>query len=135
MRTNVLATFLLASGLLLAACGGGSNPVLQPQFQPQIANLTDSFSFQLTGVTGGSAHLEYTWQNTGTVASVDRSSAITAGAVTLTVKDAAGATVYSQPLAGVSGSVPTAAGPAGAWTILVDFADASGTINFRLQKG
>jgi hypothetical protein len=125
---------MLAAALLLGALACGGNDPINPAYQPQIVNLTDSFSFQLTGVQNGSATLSYTWQNTGTRASVDRSSAITAGTVTLTLKDSAGATVYTGPLNGQSGSVATGTGAAGAWTIVVDFAGASGTINFRAQK-
>jgi outer membrane biogenesis lipoprotein LolB len=128
---------LLAAALLGAvACGSGNNPnnPINPTYQPQIVNLTDSFSFQLTGVQNGSASLSYTWQNTGTQATIDRSSAITAGTVTLTFKDSVGVTVYTTPLNGQTGSVATSAGAAGAWTIVVDFANATGTINFRAQK-
>jgi len=127
----------LASALALstAACGGssGSSPI-QPQYQPQITNITDSFQFQLTGVTDGDGSLSYTWQNTGTMASVDRSSALTGGTVNLTLRDAGNTLVYQGPLHGVSGSVSTAAGVAGSWTIVVDFVHATGTINFRSQK-
>ncbi len=130
---------LLATVALLGtvACGGASdgyNPPLDPAYQPQIVNLTDSFSFQLTGVQNGSASLSYGWQNTGTQATIDRSSAIDAGSVTLTLRDSTGATVYSSALNGQTGSVATSAGAAGAWTVVVDFADATGTINFRAQK-
>lgn len=133
-RSRVLPVTLVA--LALAACGGNSatNHPIQPQYQPQIVNLTDSFEFQLTGVDRGDGALSYTWQNTGTRASIDRSSAISAGVVTLTLKDAAGVTVYAGPLNGASGSVISAVGSAGAWTVHVDFAAATGTINFRCQK-
>lgn len=126
---------LLAAALLVGAVGcGGNNPV-NPAYQPQIINLQDSFSFQLTGVQNGSASLTYTWQNTGTRATIDRSSSITAGTVNLTLKDSAGVVVYNRPLNGASGSAPTdISGAAGAWTIIVDFASADGTINFRAQK-
>ena len=127
---TVLAFVTLAS---LVACGGGSQPV-QPRYQPEIVNAPDSFSFQLTGVQNGDGTLSYTWHNTGTLASVDRSSLITSGSVTLTVRDAANAEVYLQPLRDASGSVDTGPGTAGDWTIVVDFAQATGTINFRAQK-
>jgi len=123
-----------AAILLLGAVACGGNDPINPAYQPQIVNLTDSFSFQLTGVQNGSATLSYTWQNTGTRATIDRSSAITAGTVNLTLKDSAGTVVYSAPLNGASGSVATSAGAAGAWTIVVDFSGATGTINFRAQK-
>ncbi len=128
MRKLVRAVTLLGA----IACGG-SNP-LNPQYQPQITNVTDSFALQLTGVQNGSASLVYTWQNTGTAATVDRSSSISGGTVTLLIKDAAGVQVYSGPLNGQAGSVSTSAGTAGAWTIEVDFSNATGTINFRVQK-
>ncbi|WP_242333186.1 MULTISPECIES: hypothetical protein [unclassified Anaeromyxobacter] len=127
-----LATILAVS---LAACGGsdsGSAPV-QPQYQPQITNVADSFGFQLTGVANGDGTLSYTWHNTGTMASVDRSSAVSAGSVTLTLRDAAGAQVYQGALDGATGSVSTVAGAAGDWTIVVDFTHTTGTINFRAQ--
>ncbi len=129
-----LAAMLSIATISTTACGGGGSPPVQPQYQPQIVNLTDSFSFQLTGVTNGNGTLSYTWQNTGTTASIDRSSSISAGTVTLTLRDAANAQVYQGLLNGATGSVPTAAGVAGSWTIVVDFVDATGTINFRAQK-
>lgn len=125
---------VFAATLLLGAVACGGNDPINPKYQPQIVNLTDSFSFQLTGVQNGDGSLPYTWQNTGTRATVDRSSSITAGTVTLTLKDSAGATVYTGPLNGASGSVATGTGAAGAWTIVVDFTGATGTINFRAQK-
>jgi len=124
----------LAVLLAASACGGSSssNP-LNPVNQPEVANLTDDFSFQVTGVDNGSGSFTYTWQNGGTSATVDRSSDVTAGAVLLTVRDANGTTVLSDPVPW-SGSVTTATGVAGAWSIQVDFDHASGTVNFRAQK-
>ncbi len=133
LRVPLVALAALLT-LTLSACGSDSNDPVQPQYQPEIVNLTDSFSFQLTGVANGDGLLTYTWANTGTMASIDRSSAITGGTVTLTLRDGAGAQVYQGPLGGTTGSVPTAAGAAGSWTIVVDFTHATGTINFRAQK-
>ncbi len=125
-----IASFVALS---LAGCGGGSSPV-QAQYQPQVTNLTDSFGFQLTGVTNGDGSLSYSWQNTGTSASIDRSSSVSNGTVTLTLRDAANVEVYKAALNGASGSVQTASGDAGTWTIIVDFSQTTGTINFRAQK-
>lgn len=135
-RPLVAAAVSIAAALSFTACGGSDpNPVLSPEYHPEITNLTDSFSFQLTNVVNGSGSLSYAWQNTGTLASIDRSSSIGSGAVTLTLRDAAGTQVYKGPLDGVTGSVATApAGAAGTWTIAVDFIDTTGTINFRAQK-
>jgi hypothetical protein len=132
MKTTRVALFLP----LLLACGGagGGTTPIQPQYQPQVVNLTDSFSLQLTDVVDGTGQLVQTWQNTGTAASINRSCAISAGTVNLTIRDSAGATVYGNVLNGVSGSVSTGTGVAGAWTIQTDFSHATGTINFSAQK-
>ncbi len=130
LRPLAVTSFLSIS---LLACGGSSAPI-QAQYQPQITNTTDSFGFQLTGVSNGDGSLSYTWHNTGTTASIDRSSAITNGTVTLTLRDASNVQVYQSALNGVSGSVSTASGASGDWTIVVDFSHTTGTINFRAQK-
>lgn len=127
-------TFALLLAMAVACGGSTSNAPVQPQYQPQIVNLTDSFSLQLTDVVDGTGQLLQTWQNTGTRASINRSSAITAGTVNLTIRDSAGATVYANVLNGVTGSVATGAGTAGAWSIQTDFSHATGTINFSAQK-
>lgn len=124
---------LLPLAALALACGGTTNPV-SPAFQPEIANATDTFQFQVTGVQNGSANLTYTWQNTGTRATINQSASMSAGTVTLTVRDAAGAVVYTGSLA-QNGTFTSSAGVAGAWTLVVDFAGASGNVNFRVQKG
>jgi hypothetical protein len=126
---------LVLAVLLLAACGGsdGSTNPLNPVNEPEIANLPDDFSFQVTGVDDGSGTFTYAWQNSGTAATVDRSSDVTAGAVFLTVRDANGAVVLSDPVPW-SGSVTTATGAAGSWSIQVAFDHASGSVNFRAQK-
>ncbi|GAC1641658.1 MAG: hypothetical protein NVS4B2_31190 [Chloroflexota bacterium] len=124
---NLLAALVL---LMTFACGG--SPVLNPKYQPEVTNLTNSFGFQLTGVQNGTGTLSYTWQNTGTRATIDTSSAISAGTATLVLKDAVGAQVYAGSLA-TNGSLPTMSGQAGAWTIVIDFTNATGTINFRAQ--
>jgi hypothetical protein len=128
----------LVAALLTALACGGSDP-LNPAYQPQIVNdaANAKFEFQLTGVRDGTGALSYTWQNPSATASVDRSSSISSGAVTLRIRDAANpsAVVYEGALNGASGSVPTAGGAPGPWTIEVGFANATGTINFRVQKG
>jgi len=105
----------------------------QCRFQPEIRNNPDSFEFQVTGVQNGSATFLYTWQNSGPRATVDQSSSLAGGSVTLTIKDAAGNLVYSNSL-GQNGTFLTAVGSPGAWTIQLDFVNASGTFNFRAQK-
>jgi hypothetical protein len=121
-----------AALVVAAACGGNSTGPLAP-FQPQINNLADNFEFQATNVTGVTWTYTYTWSNSGTAASVNQATTITAGTATLTVYDKDGTQVYSQSLS-ANGTFATSAGVAGNWTVKVAFTGYSGTVNFRLQK-
>jgi len=117
----------------MSACGSDRSNPLSPAVQPEIINNTDAFSFQVTGVSNASATLDYTWQNTGTVATVNQSASISAGSATLIIRDAAGTQVYSRSLSD-NGTFSTSAGTAGTWTIRVVFTNTSGTVNFRSDK-
>jgi hypothetical protein len=119
----------MSAAALLPACG---DDPLAP-FQPEIANVTDNFQFQATNLTGVTTTVQYTWQNTGTAATVNHSSAITSGNALLTIRDAVGTQVYSANLV-PSGTPSTSTGVAGAWTIRVDLTNTQGTLNFRVQK-
>lgn len=131
-QTKVFAALLLMAVTGISGCGGGN--ALAPQFQPQVANLADNFQFQTTGITNITQTLQYTWSNSGMLASINHSSAVTAGTATLTIKDANGTQVYSGALAS-SGTVTTSpSGVAGNWTIIVTLTNVSGTLNFRVQK-
>jgi hypothetical protein len=125
---TALATLLV----VLSACG--VDDIINTQYEPQVVNSTDDFSFQATGFLDVTDTRQYTWQNTGTTASVDRSSLIVSGNGTLTILDANSTEVYSAPLVS-GGTVVTSAGTAGAWTIRVALTSSSGAINFRAQRG
>lgn len=131
MRFDVRSTLALPL-LLLAGCGG--NSATDPRFEPEIVNSVDSFEFQVTDIADVTETLQYTWTNTGTSATVDRSSSLSAGSGTLTILDAEGVQVFSAPVTTESAG-STSAGTAGAWTIRVVFENAAGTVNFRVQKG
>lgn len=125
-RSRRRAAVLVA--ILLSAC---SDP-LAP-FEPEVTNATDNFQFQATGVAGLTLERSYTWQNTGTQATVDHSTATNLGLARVVIIDAAGATVYDATLV-PSGNVATAVGVAGNWTIELILTGFSGTLNFRVQK-
>ena len=129
MKSSVL---LVAVIVLLSACSSDSTEPLAP-FEPQITNATDNFQLQASDVTDVGTVLQYTWENTGTQASVDHSTTTTAGSTMLSIRDASGATVYDQGLS-PSLNEDTASGSAGNWTIVVTLSDYSGTLNFRVQK-
>ncbi len=121
---------LLLAGIL--GCGGSKNNSLAP-FQPQISNAPDNFQLQATGVNNVTSTLTYTWQNTGTSATVNQSCAITGGTATLVILDNNGTQVYTKDLS-ANGTFTTTAGVTGSWTIRVTLTSNSGDLNFRAQK-
>ena len=134
-RLSLRARALVAAALFgaISACGSDRSNPLSPAVQPEIINNTDAFSFQVTGVESATATLDYSWQNTGTVATVNQSASIASGSVTLLIRDAQGTQVYSRSLTD-NGTFSTTAGVSGTWTIRVVFSSASGTVNFRSDK-
>ena len=129
MHALLLSRCTIVTTLIaVAAC----NDPLAP-FQPEIANATDNFQLQATGVSGVTSTVTYNWNNTGTRATVNHSTTTTAGAATLTIRDAAGTVVYTKQLV-PSLNEPTAVGVAGVWKIELGMSGYSGSLNFRVQK-
>lgn len=122
---------LLAALALLAACGDGPTAA-PPGIEPQITNITDAFSYQITSLDNVTGTYDYTWQNTGTLAKVTHASnAGATGTATLTIRDAAGTQVYSGALATTGEPVSAPAGVAGAWTVTVTYLNYSNAqVNF-----
>lgn len=127
-----VAVCMLPLLVFVASCGG-SNPT-QPlsNFQPEIVNTADNFQFQATALTQVGATVSTPWQNSGTQATIDHSSAITAGTTLLQIFDADGTEVYSDSLQ-ASASGLTAVGTTGSWQVVVTLTDVDGTLNFRVQ--
>ena len=123
----------LAMLALIAACGDGPTA---PGIQPQITNLTDAFSYQVSAIQDFTGTSTYTWQNTGALAKITHASdAGATGTATVTVRDAAGTQVYSGDLVSSGEPVTAPAGMAGAWTILVVYSNYSNTqVNFGVMK-
>lgn len=118
-----------AAMMLVAACDDES---LAP-FQPEIGNATDNFQFQVTALQDVSTTVEYDWTNTGTVANVNQSTSLSAGTATLVIRDAQGTQVYRRNLV-ENGTFQTSPGTTGRWRIRVELSNASGAVNFRVQK-
>jgi len=130
-RTRAL--WLAGLTTLLVACGDGPTA---PGIQPQITNIADAFSYQVTSIQSFTGSYNYTWQNSGTVAKITHASdAGATGTATLTVKDAAGTLVYSGQLVSSGQPLSSPAGVAGAWTITVAYSNYSNTqVNFGVLK-
>lgn len=129
MKYRRMVYALCALCILATACN--DNP-LSP-FQPEVTNAQDNFQFQATGITNVTATVSYNWQNTGTIANINQSCAITGGSAVLTVFDADTVQVYTRNLAD-NGTYSTASGATGSWIIRVALTNLSGTLNFRAQK-
>ena len=129
------AVLVLVATLLVAACNdSGTAP--PPGIQPQIVNNTDAFSYQITNLSAVTGTYTYTWQNTGTLAKVTHASnAGGTGTATLTLKDANGTQVYTGPFASSGQVTSSPAGVAGAWTVMVTYANYSNAqVNFAVAK-
>jgi hypothetical protein len=134
MRTTVpsfLVAALAAAALFAAGCSSDKNPIAP--FQPEVINNADAFQFQITHARNVSTTVSYTWTNTGTQATVNHSTALTAGSATVTVYDANNQQVYTHGLL-ASGTEQSAVGVAGSWRIRIVFGDFDGTANFRVEK-
>jgi hypothetical protein len=135
MLTKRRPRILVASALalaLLGAPGCGNNPV-SPGKGLQVANVPDDFQFQVTGIQNYTHTYQYTWVNTGTAASVNQASVLTAGTAVLVIRDHSGTQVYSRSVTD-NGTFDTAVGATGTWTIVLSTSKATGTLNFRVQK-
>lgn len=123
---------LLLIVLFVVGCSNRQG-LLNPAFQPQIANQTDNFQLQATNVTNVTQTLQYSWQNTGTSANVNQATVLTAGSAVLTISDATGQQAYTNSLT-ANGTFATSTGTTGTWTIRLVLTNVSGTLNFRVQK-
>lgn len=129
MRTRLILLSLLASSGLLVGCSDATGPGVEPE----IRNNADSFEFQVSELSRYSKTLTYNWSNSGVVANVNQSAALTNGSAQLVILDSGGRQVYSQDLT-QNGTFVTAQGEAGTWQLRVVFSNTSGTLNFRVQK-
>jgi hypothetical protein len=129
------AVLLLVVGVaalsLSSGCSSSSNPLAA--FQPEIRNNPDSFEFQATGITNVSTTVEYLWQNSGSRATINQSSAITGGSAVVQLFGPDSVEQYSSSLA-TNGTFQSDTSTAGTWRIRVTLTGLNGTLNFRAQK-
>lgn len=123
---------LLGVFLLLGGCSAGDS-LIGPGNQLEVTNAPDSFQWQASALSGVTQVLTYTWVNTGSMANVNLSSALSGGSAVLQIVDANGTEVFAQGLQ-VNGTRQTSMGASGNWTVIVSLDEADGTLNFRLQK-
>jgi len=117
--------------VLLSACD--TRVVTEPQYQMQVINLRNDFTFQVAGLEEFSSDVVYSWQSDGTAASVSQSPMVLTGTAMLFISDGAGVQVYQRSL-GENGTFATTTGVPGTWTVRLKFLEASGTASFRVTK-
>lgn len=130
---KTLRPVALSVALMMTIAGCGDSNVIGPDNQLEVTNAQDNFQLQVSALDGVTQTLDYTWQNTGTQATIDVSQAITSGAAMLTITDADGTVVYQEDLADDSDG-QTLVGVAGAWGIRLVLDGVNGTFNFRAQR-
>ena len=131
-RSRTFSIILSATLLIATGCGDSSNGI-GPENQLEVTNAVDQFQFQLTALDKVTDRRSYDWENTGTLATIDISQAITGGSATLTIRDADNMVLYDSEIV-QENETTTAAAVSGTWEIEVVLNNATGTFNFRVQK-
>jgi PBP1b-binding outer membrane lipoprotein LpoB len=133
LRQFIPTLFLLPLlAFVFTGCSSDNPTAPLANFQPEIVNNQDSFQFQATAVENVSATVSYSWQNSGTQATINHSSTVDSGSVSVIILDNDGVQVYGNPLA-ASLNEPTSTGIAGTWTVRVTLLNCYGTLNFRAE--
>ena len=126
-RRNLVLGGLVVLALLLAGCAGGTE---------QVSNNVNSFRYT-SEWKGFSGTKEYDWQNDRTHAEVSLSGTPTGGSLSVSVRDAAGATVYSVEDLQPGARSLTQQGQPGTWHIVLRFNGFAGqtTVSVRANAG
>ena len=74
MRIDVLRLIPAAAVTALVMVGACGDDPTAPGIEPQITNLSDAFSYQVSSIQNFTGTYSYTWQNTGTVAKITHAS-------------------------------------------------------------
>lgn len=122
------AALLVAA--VLTACGGDP---LGPNGQFEVSSAADNFLFRMWGLENAIDTRTYSWENTGTQATVNISQGISTGSVILTIHDAGGTLVHQSDVADDI-DTDTAIGVAGFWRIEVRVADVNGWFDISVVK-
>ena len=124
---------LTGAALLGALAGSGcsSNPVTGVQIE--VRNDADNFQYHATALNQQNDVHSYSWQNSGTRATLDLTTEGSAGTVHLVVRDAANATVYDADLP-ANLVTTTTIGTAGSWRINVTLTGYTGNVAILISK-
>ena len=125
-RALGIAAVVVTTSVTFLEC----NPETVMPYAPVVKDTLDYFEYSVP-VNGVTTTSRYFWETTGTVASVNLMSTVTAGTATVTIVDDNAAVIFSHALDG-SGVVGTGTGDAGFWNIMVTLTNAKGTLHFTV---
>jgi hypothetical protein len=131
MKINAIPrtlTGVIAVVMLAAACSESTAPT----FELAVSNNPDDFIAQSGTVLNESLDREYTWQNSGTRATVTHATTLDGGIARIVIRDASNFIVYDSALLAAA-SEQTQAGAAGSWRIEILLSAFSGSVNVRVQ--
>jgi hypothetical protein len=134
MRVGFLA-ILLSMSVGLSGCTAGCEASQSASGQEAGCSNAGAFSYAKQ-MSMSSATETKTWSNSASKAAVQWSMQMSSGSMSVTVKDAAGATVFSKTFSGMgqqASSSTTSAGQAGDWTITIKFVGATGQVAFNMN--
>ena len=124
--------FALLSMAGVIGCNSASPTDPLANFQPEIVNNADNFSFQATAIENVTAVISYNWSNSGTQATINHSSVVDSGTAVVAIYDNNDSLVYTNGLV-ASLNEPSSVGVAGTWRIVVTLVNVYGTLNFTSQ--
>jgi hypothetical protein len=134
-RIALSALLIAAASCLLTACRVGSSTGSPSGFEPVVTNVADDFHLQWSDLNNFTGNRQYTWVNNGSRGNITQSSVglTSADSVKLIIRNPAGVEVYRGDLR-VTGGFQTATTSNGTYTIRVEIRNATGTIDFRVQR-
>lgn len=134
-RIALSALVIAAASGLLTACRVGSSTGSPSGFEPEVTNVADDFHLQWSDLNRFTGNRQYAWVNNGSRGNITQSSVglTSADSVKLIIRNQAGVEVYRGDLR-VTGGFQTATTSNGTYTIRVEIRNATGTIDFRVQR-
>ena len=132
-RVKNILSFKAAALLIvtiLTACGGDP---LGPDGREQVTRSVDNFLLQMWDLADATETRSYTWQNTGTQATIEILQVACSGSAILLVKDDAGTVVHEEDIFN-DNDTDTSVGVAGDWTIEIQLQNVNCSFSFRLFK-
>jgi hypothetical protein len=120
-------------GSLVLLVLGGAGCSTPTAVQVVVRNQADSFEFHSTALSKATDPRFYTWQNSGTQATVTLSTTSSGGTGRVIIRDAANVVVFDSGLEPALSEL-TQVGTAGSWHISITLTEFTGTLVLSVVK-